>query len=206
MSFVRRLAPAVRLIALLLLVSPTPPLHAGFFGFFSSSKTSKTNNIPDVILLTSNVQGKTDPVILTVSPSGVIDDKGESGQITVTFDRPMVALEAISFEEKTGPLTLDPPVKGKTRWFGISTLLFYSRSAVDTRDAVYGHRGERDCRCLRRNGARRLALGGSHSPRPWVAPCALQTNGNSDARPRTRRRHRLRLPLRGGRRRLRACF
>lgn len=62
--------------------------------------------------------------VLSVSPSGHVQDTGETIAVTVTFDRPMVALEALPPEEKPGPLILDPPLKGKYRWLGTNTLVF----------------------------------------------------------------------------------
>lgn len=62
--------------------------------------------------------------VLTTAPSGIVDESSQNVAITVTFDRPMVALEALPTEEKPGPLLLTPPVKGIYRWLGTSTLVF----------------------------------------------------------------------------------
>jgi hypothetical protein len=45
-------------------------------------------------------------------------------EITVTFNQPMVPLQALPSGDGSGPLVITPPVKGKYRWKGPATLVF----------------------------------------------------------------------------------
>lgn len=62
--------------------------------------------------------------VLSVSPSGHVKDTGGTTSITVTFEKPMVALTALPPEDTPGPLILRPVMKGKYRWLGTNTLVF----------------------------------------------------------------------------------
>ncbi|MDH7511587.1 MAG: alpha-2-macroglobulin family protein [Clostridiales bacterium] len=68
----------------------------------------------------------TDLRVLSATPQGRTAAPHESETVVVTFDRPMVALQAI---EKKAPLDrsllrFDPPAAGKHRWIGSRTLAF----------------------------------------------------------------------------------
>jgi uncharacterized protein YfaS (alpha-2-macroglobulin family) len=62
--------------------------------------------------------------ILTVSPKGGVLSAREANSIIVTFNKPMVALAATPEDLGEGPIVVSPPVKGKYRWLGTSTLVF----------------------------------------------------------------------------------
>ncbi|MGB8952800.1 MAG: alpha-2-macroglobulin family protein [Candidatus Aminicenantales bacterium] len=62
--------------------------------------------------------------VLHVSPKGSTLTAHESEEIVVIFDRPMRPLQALSEEEKTDILKIDPPYSGKYRWMGTKTLTF----------------------------------------------------------------------------------
>jgi len=62
--------------------------------------------------------------VLLNFPTGTVEAKGESREIGVSFNHPMVPLEALSEEEKTGIFSIEPHVSGKYRWRGTTTLVF----------------------------------------------------------------------------------
>lgn len=62
--------------------------------------------------------------IVSAVPRGTVEGIGEAAAITVTFNQPMVPLEQLPEGPGIGPLRLEPPVVGKYRWLGTSTLTF----------------------------------------------------------------------------------
>ncbi len=65
-----------------------------------------------------------DLTIITSSPRGVISSIDQGRTIFVNFSDPMTALQAIPTDEGTGPLIIEPKIKGKFRWAGTGTLSF----------------------------------------------------------------------------------
>src|SRR3989338_8482293 len=62
--------------------------------------------------------------VVVQSPRGATTSIDQSLTITVTFNQPMVPLEAVPKDRGEGPLVIDPPIPGKYRWMGSSTLTF----------------------------------------------------------------------------------
>ena len=62
--------------------------------------------------------------ILSVTPQGGVESIGSGLTISVTFNAPMVALQATPADLEEGPLLLSPHVPGKFRWLGTRTLTF----------------------------------------------------------------------------------
>ncbi len=62
--------------------------------------------------------------VLSVSPAGRVGFAGDVKSITVTFNQPMVPLQASPSDLTEGPLQVQPPVKGRYRWQGTRTLAF----------------------------------------------------------------------------------
>ncbi|MEW5800061.1 MAG: Ig-like domain-containing protein [Bacteroidota bacterium] len=62
--------------------------------------------------------------IVSVTPTGQTTQIDQSQMITVTFSEPMVPLQEAPHDELTGPLKINPPVVGRYRWQGTSTLSF----------------------------------------------------------------------------------
>jgi hypothetical protein len=62
--------------------------------------------------------------IVASSPRGVIASIDQSQTFFATFSEPMVALQAVPKDEGTGPLIIEPKIKGKYRWMGTVTLSF----------------------------------------------------------------------------------
>lgn len=62
--------------------------------------------------------------ILSVSPQGSTTSPDQTGSIVVLFNKPMTELRAVPEDESDGPLRFDPPIDGKFRWLGTSTLVF----------------------------------------------------------------------------------
>ena len=51
-------------------------------------------------------------------------------QLTVSFSKPMVALDKVEEQMRKSPLLIQPPVKGKQRWLGTRTLVFESKKSL----------------------------------------------------------------------------
>ncbi|MCB1635549.1 MAG: Ig-like domain-containing protein, partial [Xanthomonadales bacterium] len=65
--------------------------------------------------------------VLRYSPEGEV---GIAGQISVSFDRPMIAVTSHADTVANGvPVTLSPAVPGQWRWVGTRTLLFQPEAA-----------------------------------------------------------------------------
>lgn len=62
--------------------------------------------------------------ILSTFPKGQLESPNQATTILVTFNKPMVSLQALPEGEGTGPLVISPAVAGKFRWLGTSTLSF----------------------------------------------------------------------------------
>jgi len=62
--------------------------------------------------------------VIAVSPEGRTAGMDYAATITVTFNKPMVALGKLPEGEGTGLILISPEVKGKFRWMGTSTLSF----------------------------------------------------------------------------------
>ncbi len=62
--------------------------------------------------------------IISATPSRLTETRDQSRMIVVIFNKPMVPLQALPQFEEKGPLMFDPPLSGKYRWLGPSTLTF----------------------------------------------------------------------------------
>ena len=74
----------------------------------------------DAQQVTSNPELK----VLSATPRGSTITRDQSHTIAIMFNKPMVALKAVPEDESSGPLVVEPAVKGKYRWLGTSTLTF----------------------------------------------------------------------------------
>ncbi len=63
-------------------------------------------------------------------PSGKVEEQDELDTVTVTFNQPMAPLTTVPQDESSGPLTFEPPLQGKYRWAGTSTLQFTPRDPL----------------------------------------------------------------------------
>ncbi|MFH2201978.1 MAG: MG2 domain-containing protein [Elusimicrobiota bacterium] len=98
-------------------------VHAGWLDSFTPF-TPAGESEPRVISPGDNIQDPSGPRVLSVAPSGHVQDAGETLAVTVTFDRPMIALSALAEQKTEGLLSIDPPLPGKFRWLGTETLVF----------------------------------------------------------------------------------
>jgi uncharacterized protein YfaS (alpha-2-macroglobulin family) len=62
--------------------------------------------------------------IVSVTPTGQTSRIDQSQMITVTFSEAMVPLQEVPQDASSGPLKIEPKVKGTYRWQGTSTLSF----------------------------------------------------------------------------------
>ncbi len=69
-------------------------------------------------------QPPNDLQIITSWPKGQTEGTEQVTSILATFNKPMVPLQKLPEGEGTGPLTLTPPLRGKYRWLGSSTVSF----------------------------------------------------------------------------------
>ncbi len=68
--------------------------------------------------------------VVVTTPKGPTSSLDQSQRIMVTFDRPMVPLQAAPMDRSTGPLMVEPVVRGKYRWMGSTTLIFQPDSSL----------------------------------------------------------------------------
>ena len=65
------------------------------------------------------------PLAIThISPVGQTETIGETFKILVGFNQPMVPVERIRRGDRSGPLTIEPRIKGRYEWLGTRTLAF----------------------------------------------------------------------------------
>lgn len=62
--------------------------------------------------------------ILSATPQGNLNALDDGKAITLTFDRPVIALSGVEKDVREGPISMTPAVKGVYRWMGTSTLSF----------------------------------------------------------------------------------
>ncbi|HTY07891.1 MAG TPA: MG2 domain-containing protein, partial [Candidatus Edwardsbacteria bacterium] len=75
-------------------------------------------------------QGNAPLQVLAKTPVGPVAAINQAMDITVTFSQPMAPLEALPEGGGSGPLSIAPPVRGKYRWNGPSTLVFTPRDTL----------------------------------------------------------------------------
>lgn len=63
-------------------------------------------------------------------PFGPVSEQDELDTVTVTFNQPMAPLTTVPQDESSGPLAFEPPLQGKYRWIGTSTLQFTPREPL----------------------------------------------------------------------------
>ena len=69
-------------------------------------------------------QGEEPLRVISALPQGGTLSSGQSQMIVVAFSRPMVPLRELPPDESSGPLLIEPAVRGKYRWLGTGTLAF----------------------------------------------------------------------------------
>ena len=62
--------------------------------------------------------------VLSTFPKGQTEGTNQTQTIVATFNKPMVALQRLPEGDGAGPLKIIPPVRGKYRWIGTSTISF----------------------------------------------------------------------------------
>ena len=62
--------------------------------------------------------------IVTMSPRGETPTSDQSQTIFVTFNQPMVPLQAVSTQDGSTVMRISPAIPGKYRWMGTTTLAF----------------------------------------------------------------------------------
>ncbi|MGC8897764.1 MAG: MG2 domain-containing protein [Bacteroidota bacterium] len=64
--------------------------------------------------------------VISATPRGLTETRDQSRMVVVMFSKPMVPLRSVEGElyQESGPLIIEPAVKGKYRWLGTSTLTF----------------------------------------------------------------------------------
>jgi len=62
--------------------------------------------------------------VLSMFPQGQLESPNQALAIVATFSEAMVPIQAIPEGEGTGPLAIHPPVAGRFRWLGTSTIAF----------------------------------------------------------------------------------
>jgi alpha-2-macroglobulin len=62
--------------------------------------------------------------VVMALPIGKVEEQEDLDTITVSFNQPMAPLTTVPKDDSSGPLTFNPPLHGKYRWKGTSTLAF----------------------------------------------------------------------------------
>jgi len=62
--------------------------------------------------------------VISATPQGDLNSLDDSKAITITFNRPVVALSGVEKDVDEGPVSIMPEVSGTYRWMGTSTLSF----------------------------------------------------------------------------------
>ena len=119
--------------------------------------------------------------IVASSPQGVISAINQSDVISVTFSEPMVALQAVPKDEGSGPMIIEPAVKGKYRWMGTGTLTFIpdQRLPYSSRFTVVVPGGTSSVTGLRLPGEFRWVF---ETPRPkvtWTSPAQKDSHADT---------------------------
>ncbi|MDH4210052.1 MAG: MG2 domain-containing protein [candidate division WOR-3 bacterium] len=79
----------------------------------------------DIVTQRMLLTGDTIPLQVThISPLGKTEGSLETFKILVGFNQPMIPLQQIDKDEKSGPLKIEPQLRGKYRWMGTRTLAF----------------------------------------------------------------------------------
>jgi uncharacterized protein YfaS (alpha-2-macroglobulin family) len=76
--------------------------------------------------------------IISATPQGDLNSLDDSKAITITFNRPVIALSGVEKDVREGPIEISPAVTGTYRWMGTSTLSFIpdEKLAYSTRYVV----------------------------------------------------------------------
>lgn len=98
--------------------------------FFSESSMKKILFL--IIVSSISLFPQQELKIVSVTPTGQTARIDQSQMITVTFSEAMVPLQESPQNEISGPLKINPPVRGKYRWQGTSTLSF-----IPDQDLIY---------------------------------------------------------------------
>ncbi len=83
-----------------------------------------TLSLSVLIILSFVVRTSAEVKILAISPTGRVEGRDATYTVTVTFNQPMVPLAKLPEGDGTGPLEIEPHVKGNFRWQGTSVLSF----------------------------------------------------------------------------------
>jgi hypothetical protein len=62
--------------------------------------------------------------ILSATPQGLVEDINQFYSVVIVFNQAMAPLEALPEGDGSGPMKIEPAVKGKFRWLGTNTLSF----------------------------------------------------------------------------------
>ena len=62
--------------------------------------------------------------VLSATPQGLVEDVNQFYSVVVVFNQAMVPLEALPEGDGSGPLKIEPAIRGKFRWLGTQTLAF----------------------------------------------------------------------------------
>ncbi len=68
--------------------------------------------------------------VLSATPSGATETRDQSHAIVVIFNKAMVPLQEVPVGEGSGPLVIEPQIKGRYRWLGTTTLTFWPNDTL----------------------------------------------------------------------------
>lgn len=88
------------------------------------STTIPTISLTIALTLQTFSQQSTPLEVIVASPKGATSTIDQSQMIFVSFNQAMVPLKEVPQDEDTGPMLIEPKIKGKYRWMGTRTLAF----------------------------------------------------------------------------------
>ncbi len=62
--------------------------------------------------------------VISATPAGLVEDIDQFYSVVVVFNKTMVPLAALPEGDGSGPMLIEPPIRGKFRWMGTNTLAF----------------------------------------------------------------------------------
>ncbi|MDZ7337178.1 MAG: MG2 domain-containing protein [candidate division KSB1 bacterium] len=90
--------------------------------------------LPLLFLLSVNgygLPGQEEPLaVVATTPKGPVASRADCRAILVTFNQPMVPLQALAELSTEGPLVIAPPTPGIYRWLGTTTLAFAPKDTL----------------------------------------------------------------------------
>jgi alpha-2-macroglobulin len=118
-------------------------------------------------LLITNLYSQKSLEVVVVNPKGQTSAIDQSAKLTVVFNQPMVPLQEVPEDESIGPMIIEPPIAGKFRWMGTSTLVFLPNKVLPY-STKYSLKIPKGIKCIDGTGLTKEYIWSFETPRPKV--------------------------------------